>query len=278
MELIVNQEKMLDLMKSFYQVTSMRFVLFNNDYEEILAYPLEGHPICRHMQKDEAFLKRCENCNHAHFTQCSKMMKTDIYHCHFGLVEVTVPLILHNKIVGYAMLGQITDKENYVELLNTALEYVQKNKSRLLIDESLLKQVQYFPREKLIAITKILEACTNYIVANELLDVKKESMLDQVLTYIDQNYLTINTIEDICDALKISRTSLYALFQKSFHIGIQKYIASLRLEYAKKLLEETDLPIYEIAYQSRFNDYNYFSHVFKKTFHHAPSFYRNRKS
>lgn len=91
-------------------------------------------------------------------------------------------------------------------------------------------------------------------------------MLDRVLTYIDQNYLTINTIEDICDALKISRTSLYALFQKSFHTGIQKYIASLRLEYAKKLLEETDLPIYEIAYQSRFNDYNYFSHVFKKHF------------
>lgn len=91
-------------------------------------------------------------------------------------------------------------------------------------------------------------------------------MLDRVLTYIDQNYLTINTVEDICDALKISRTSLYALFQKSFHTGIQKYIASLRLEYAKKLLEETDLPIYEIAYQSRFNDYNYFSHVFKKHF------------
>lgn len=278
MELIVNQEKMIDLMKSFYQVTSMRFVLFNNDYEEILAYPLEGHPICRHMQKDEVFLKRCEACNHTHFMQCSKTMKTDIYYCHFGLVEVTVPLLLHNKIVGYAMLGQITDKDNYQDLLQNALEHIQNYEGSASINEDYLKQVQYFPHEKLIAITKILEACTNYIVANELLDVKKESMLDRVLTYIDQNYLTINTIEDICDALKISRTSLYALFQKSFHTGIQKYIASLRLEYAKKLLEETDLPIYEIAYQSRFNDYNYFSHVFKKTFHHAPSFYRSRKS
>lgn len=278
MELIVNQEKMKDLMMAFYQVTSMRFVLFNTNYEEILAYPDEGHPICRHMQKNDEFLARCEACNHLHFTQCSKTMKTDIYHCHFGLVEVTVPLILHNQLVGYAMLGQITDMENKENLLKNALDHIQNYENTPTIDLELLKEVQYFAPEKLIAITKILEACTNYIVMNDFLDVKKESMLERVLTYIDQHFLEINTINDICDALKISRTSLYALFQKSKHMRIQKYIASLRLDYAKKLLEETDLPIYEIAYRSCFNDYNYFSHVFKKTFHHAPSFYRSRKS
>lgn len=276
MELIIDQEKMLSLMMSFYNVTSMRFVLFNNDYEEILAYPFRGHPFCLHMQKNNEFLSRCETCNHTHFVKCSKTMKTEIYYCHFGLVEITVPLIVHNKIIGYVMLGQITDKKNYNDLFQSAKQYIKNNNCSDAIDWELLKQIQYFPQEKLIAITKILEACTNYIISNELLDVKKSSIVDKIITYIDENFLEIDNVNDICSALKISRTSLYSLFQKSFHTGIQKYIVSLRLDYAKKLLEETDLPIYEIAYKSRFNDYNYFSHVFNKTFKHAPSFYRNK--
>ena len=49
------------------------------------------------------------------------------------------------------------------------------------------------------------------------------------------------------------------------------HIQRLRLKYAQQLMLMTDLPLAEIASESGYNDSNYFSRIFKKTFQLTPS-------
>lgn len=47
-------------------------------------------------------------------------------------------------------------------------------------------------------------------------------------------------------------------------VGFSGYLLNLRIKHAKKLLEESNLKIRQVAEESGFNDYHYFSKVFKK--------------
>ena len=57
-------------------------------------------------------------------------------------------------------------------------------------------------------------------------------------------------------------------------IGFANYLLNLRMEYAKKLLRETNLKMWQVAEESGFNDYHYFSKVFKKAEGMSPAQYR----
>jgi len=46
------------------------------------------------------------------------------------------------------------------------------------------------------------------------------------------------------------------------------------MEHAKKLLRETNLKMWQVAEESGFNDYHYFSKVFKKAEGMSPAQYR----
>lgn len=57
-------------------------------------------------------------------------------------------------------------------------------------------------------------------------------------------------------------------------IGFANYLLNLRMEHAKKLLRETNLKMWQVAEESGFNDYHYFSKVFKKAEGMSPAQYR----
>ncbi|MGO4376562.1 helix-turn-helix domain-containing protein, partial [Paenibacillus sp. MCAF20] len=64
------------------------------------------------------------------------------------------------------------------------------------------------------------------------------------------------------------------LFKKETNTTFTQYVTALRMEYACRLLSETDLPINEVAEQSGYSDYFYFSRIFKRTKGTTPSSYR----
>ena len=62
----------------------------------------------------------------------------------------------------------------------------------------------------------------------------------------------------------MSRTSLYTMCDKYLNMGISSYLRLKRIEKAKEYLQNSALSLKEISYKVGFNDYNYFSQIFKK--------------
>lgn len=79
------------------------------------------------------------------------------------------------------------------------------------------------------------------------------------------------SLQDICDNIGMSRTSLYMKLKNLIDLSPQDFIIHVKLKHAKKLLIEGDSNIKEVAYASGFSNPKYFSTSFKKAFGKSPS-------
>ena len=81
-------------------------------------------------------------------------------------------------------------------------------------------------------------------------------------------------IKEIAIQLNVSETSLKNYFRGVYGKNISDYLRDLRMEYAKKLLRETKLPISEIAYMTGYTKQGKFAEVFREKFQLKPLEFR----
>ncbi len=66
------------------------------------------------------------------------------------------------------------------------------------------------------------------------------------------------------------------IFKRAYSMSINDRINQYRVEEAKRLMDETDMMVYEIAFQVGFSDQHYFSKIFKRLAGVSPSEYKGR--
>ena len=94
--------------------------------------------------------------------------------------------------------------------------------------------------------------------------------------FIDENYETIESVEDICKSVYISRYYLTHLFKEYSGMSPVQYIISKRMEKAKQLLASTSLSVREIAQMTGYTEEQSFLKIFKKTENMTPSEFRKK--
>ncbi len=274
MSLTLNVSELKELMKSFYMLSGIRFVLFDDAFKQILSYPENDCAFCSIMKSHPTTRRKCNYADRRQCEKCEKENKLVLYKCHAGLVEAVIPLHESEKIIGYLMFGQITDNPDKSEIFSR----VQKLSNELKFDTAKLTRgidsISYKTSEQIQSAAKIMEACTSYIINRELITPENNKIFEGAKAYIEEHLGDSLKIEDICEALGVGRTKLYEIFKSEIKMGVSKYILRRRMHKAKKLLKSTDMPIPEIADSIGFTDYNYFGRVFKKTYGKSPKSYR----
>ena len=97
------------------------------------------------------------------------------------------------------------------------------------------------------------------------------------VSYMESNFTEPLTMEEIAAISSLSPRHFSRLFASSYHTTPGNYILSLRMQHAAGLLKNTDLSISQVAFQSGFNDSNYFSRQFRKFFGTSPREYRENR-
>jgi len=106
----------------------------------------------------------------------------------------------------------------------------------------------------------------------------KDSLLDPVSmikNYIDNNYLSLISLDSITKQFQINKYTLIRKFKTSYKQNIMSYYRDKRIEYIKKALTTTSLSITVLADKLNFNDIYSFSRFFKKHTGYSPTEYRN---
>ena len=80
---------------------------------------------------------------------------------------------------------------------------------------------------------------------------------------------------DLASMSGMSSRHFRRVFQKIYGTSPLKYLHTLRIRSAARLLRSTDLPVTEIAIRSGYSDGNYFSGKFKQIMGIPPLRYRN---
>ena len=258
-----------ELMENFYTLTGIRIVLFDSEFNEILSFPSNEVSFCSLLRTDKKFDDLCKESDKFSFEKCRKTHSLCIYKCHAGLIEATAPIIQNNAIIGYIMFGQITDIKDKDAVYNFADNLCQKYPLSVTIPNK-LKKIKYKSSKQIIATSKILDACTSYIMLKEMIKAQNEQLIEMISNYVDIHMHERIYVEDICRALDISRTQLYEETKQYTNGGIASFIKIKRLNKAKELVTGTSMSVSEISDKTGFSDYNYFLRVFKKHYGISP--------
>lgn len=102
--------------------------------------------------------------------------------------------------------------------------------------------------------------------------VGSQDVLLHAIEYIRQHYTDTNiSMQSVASYVNISSSHFSRRFSEYVGMPFPKYINTLRLEHAHKLLLETDMTISEIAKQVGFYSSSYFTSAFSKKYSLSPS-------
>ncbi|MBQ2053952.1 MAG: response regulator [Eubacterium sp.] len=101
-----------------------------------------------------------------------------------------------------------------------------------------------------------------------------DRMIDNVISEIREHYMEDISLTSLSAKYNISLGHLSKMIKESLSVNFSDYIASLRIQRAKELLRDDRLSIQEIAEIVGYNDYFYFTKVFKRVEGISPSKYR----
>ena len=272
MTLLFQDKELMELMQDFYVLTGIKIALFDENFAELISYPLDKKTFCMHMRENEDFRNKCLSSNQEACLNCNKTGTLNIYKCHIGLIEAVAPIKENGRIIGYMMFGQVTDSKNRDEMSEKMTEICKA----FNIDKDLsksIRKIKYRSNKQILAAAKILDAFTEYILLKEMVQLSGKQLIDNIESYIENHISEEITIERLCNEFNIKRTRLYNIMQQYTSGGIAGFIRKKRLEKAKFLIKTTDMKIPEISDAVGFSDYNYFLRVFKKEFGISPKKY-----
>lgn len=94
----------------------------------------------------------------------------------------------------------------------------------------------------------------------------------KAIDYMKENYKKEDlSLKEAADFIGISTAYFSRSFKEEMHTSFIKYLIKLRMEEAKRLLEDSEVSTMEIAFDVGFSDYPHFSKTFKKFYGITPS-------
>ena len=81
-------------------------------------------------------------------------------------------------------------------------------------------------------------------------------------------------VNRLADELAMDRSTLRRIFQSKMCMTPSDYLAKLRIQHALSLLEQTRLPLAEIADRCGFSDISYFCRVIRRAVGVSPGSFR----
>jgi len=150
------------------------------------------------------------------------------------------------------------DETVYFTLRRLVLELDHQSKeNQLLIDNLMLQLLLWIDRAR----KEHHEHADNFYIK-------------EVLTYIHEHYDTEIKVEDLAHVTHLHPSYLHRIFKMTLNKTINEYITKVRIDKAKMLLMNTEIPVTDISNFVGINTSQYFSSLFKKETGLSPSAFR----
>ncbi|KRF06527.1 hypothetical protein ASG89_18895 [Paenibacillus sp. Soil766] len=103
----------------------------------------------------------------------------------------------------------------------------------------------------------------------------QSSTLQRALVYMHHHFREELRLEDAAKQAGLAPNYFSLVFHKMTGISFQIYLQGLRLQFAKSLLQASDIPITEICFASGFNTLTHFERAFKQKYGSSPRTFRS---
>ena len=131
-------------------------------------------------------------------------------------------------------------------------------------------------RQKRLLIMLLVEFADRSVV--EWLSRSIDTRTSSFLSVVYDNILNDCSLEHLASQYNCSLTTFKSIFSQHFHCSPHKWFVHQRLEYARRLLEITDMSVAEVGLECKFANASYFVKAFHRAYDITPQAYRLRAS
>lgn len=254
-------QKINQTLQDFYNATGINMDLLKDDFTFVGNHSFwEKTRYCKAIQSCEKGRAACRCSDAELFWKSRESKKAEKHICHAGLMDISVPILYNDVIIGYIIFGQMKTDTDFSELKG----YVNS----LGLNETIMNQyyaeISSFDVDKIQSISNLAEMLVKHILLENMLKPNYDENIQRALNYINENLDKDLTIQNISKNTNISKSVLYRYFHRFFNCTVSQYINKKRIDKAIDLLTKSDLSIEEIAQQIGFSSGSYFSKTFKK--------------
>lgn len=182
-----------------------------------------------------------------HLDVSGGLNKRSFYYFYTRYLEILSRYAQEHQIV----MSRLTEEESHRKCFEDAMRNIQSMKA--WIDCSLRQFEELAERDEMDL--DPVEATVKYIREHMAEPLEMAELAANV--HFNQDYLT-------------------RIFKRKMNTSVKNYIVTCRMERSRELLESTDLPIAEVAYQVGYYNYTSFNRAFKKQFDESPQAFRQR--
>lgn len=127
--------------------------------------------------------------------------------------------------------------------------------------------------DTMLTVEKMVNAIFDSIDGNQCYEVSQSR---RILNYVDRNVKRGLSLDQVAEYANMSSCYFSKLFKKLTGSNYVAYVTAEKMECAKRMLGQTDLPVVNIAYELAYSETNYFSKAFKKHVGVSPTEYREQ--
>lgn len=272
LELILH-DKVQQLLDNFASVMKIRTVFFTADGKLLRSGGRDKNnsAYCTCLQNHYFSLEKCVALDKKKQEESRKDHCLKCYRCHGGLHEVLSPVTANGKLAGFILFGQF---RTTTKLPAAVLNRCKDDRERKMMTEKFLS-LPFFEKESLENLLGLLQMMVDYIVAHELITLKRDNLYDEILSFIERNYRKNPSISDLARHLGKSVSGISHFLNERHAESFKTLLIRRKLQEADRLLkEQPHLPLKNIASIIGIEDHYYFSRLYKKYKGITPGTYR----
>ena len=266
LELILGDE-VRRLLDGFAAVMKIQAVIFSDTGKIIKRGGDAGNcGYCRYMQEKYFGVERCRVLDAQKRDVCSRSSRIICYHCHGGLDEMIAPVNILDKTAGFVVLGQFRTGATLPPEAAGDAEA-----------ERLFMSLPCFTTAEVAGIEDMLRLLINYIVDKELVTLSGDFRYRRIIRYFESRLTEKITVAEVARHLKISESTLTHFLRKEHGITFKRLLLRKRLEKAEAAWRrDPGLTVGEAAALAGYDDYHYFSRLYRQERGFPPGEYRRR--
>lgn len=203
--------------------------------------------------------------------------------CFAGLCDSAVPVRVGENLVAFLQTGQV--------LLHQPNQREFRNLTRNLIKfgvESDLKKIEeaYFQtrvldKKQYEAVLRLLTIFAQHLssLSNQLMVAAREAeppMVTRAKVYIAEKHAEEISLREVASAVNTSAFYFCKMFKQATGLTFTDYLARLRVEKVKNLLQNPNKRISEAAFETGFQSLSQFNRVFRKIAGESPTVWREK--
>ncbi len=273
--MIINYDinKISSALLDFHNATGIDIDLLKPDFTSVCNYTLKNLSYCEAVQSTEIGTKACLLSDERLFTKCRESKKTEMCVCHAGLLNVAIPLLYNDIIIGYIIFGRMKPDNDISSLSG----YIKK----LGLDADMMREyyseIPAFDSNKIQSLSNIAIMLAKYILLKNMIGPNFNENMQKTVDYIDSNLESELSVKSIAKNVNISKSVLYKNFHSHFGCTVSEYINTKRIERSVELMKNSALSIEEISQKVGFSSAAYYSRIFKKQMGMPPIKYRKKE-